>query len=96
MEDNGNGGSAGVGATDASLPVDHRVGCADAFRLIRGAKAAFEARGCWRLAREIEDELARWESDLRTSLPLPFDEGERSGEGVDGEDSQAAEEVTAA
>ena len=93
MSNDGNDNSAGLVADDARRAADHRGRCADTFRVLKAAKTTLEARGCWRLAREIEDEIARWESEVHAgTLPLfPVSEGQRSGEGVHGENPQNAE-----
>lgn len=89
---NGKLHATGLESADSSGAGDHRQRIADAFRIIHAAKAAFEARGCWRLAREIEDEVARWESEVNEAqAQLPLGEGLGSGEGLHGEDPPQAE-----
>lgn len=89
---NATSGSTGLVSDDASVPINHRGRCAHAFHVLGEAKAALEERGCWRLAREIEDEIARWESEINPpTLFLPLGEGQRSGEAIHGEDSKDAQ-----
>lgn len=54
---------SGAQSADPSEPGDSRAGLRETFRLLRTAQAAVEARGEWRLGREIGDALARWESE---------------------------------
>jgi len=92
---NGNSTLAGPESADTGEPGHRGVSIADTFRLLRASTAALEARGEWRLAREIQDACARYDSEVIPSaafiLPLPFGEGQRGGEGVHGEDPQAEE-----
>lgn len=81
-----------VQPADPGEPGDSRGSLRETFRVIRAAKAAFEARGEWRLAREIEDAVARWDSEENPPKPfIALGEGERSREGVHGENPQDAE-----
>jgi hypothetical protein len=86
---------SGVQSADPGEPRDSGFSLSRTFEIIRAAKAAFEARGEWRLAREIEDALARWDSE-QSQIPLFVPtgtpgEGERSSKGVHGEDPPEAE-----
>lgn len=89
---NATSGPTGLVSDDASVPVNHRGRCAHAFHILGEAKETLQERGCWRLAREIEDEIARWQSEINPpTLFLPLGEGERSGEAVHGQDSKDAQ-----
>lgn len=87
----GNRTLAGPEPADAGKPGDCGGSLADTFRILSAAKAALEARGEWRLGREIEDALARWQSE--ENPPAQFCivcEGVCRGEEAHGEASRDA------
>jgi len=90
---NGDRTVAGPQPANPGEPGNSGISTSDAFRLLRTAKAALEARGEWRLGREIEDALARWDAEENPpkQLLLATGEGERGGKAVHGENPQDAE-----
>lgn len=88
-----NGHSTGLESADTGRTSNHGFGDADVANL-RSAKAALEARGEWRLAREIEDALARWDSEAaERQQALALGEGERGSEALHGENPQNAKVI---
>lgn len=89
----GNNDPAGVVATDAGGPDDPEQRLRRAQDLLsRWNATAKEAcdRGEWKLQREAEDAAGRLFSHIQT-LQRQAEEGQRSGQGVHGEDPEAAE-----
>lgn len=92
---NGKLSDPGLQSTDACEPSNRLPGVREAFRIIRTAKATLEAFGEFRLAREIEDALARFGDTEARQIdafpPGPAGEGQRGSEGVHGEDPPEAQ-----
>lgn len=89
---NGDSSVAGFEPTDPGEPRDSRDRVRSAYQDIERAKEALETRGEWRLAREIEDALARWRSE--ENPPAQFCilcEGECRGEEAHDETTSLAQ-----
>lgn len=86
---NGDNFDAGREPTDSRKSRDSALRLAYVFQDLEKAVPTLEARGCWRLAREIADEVARYKAEVETQLDLFRQVQQR---GVDGQNPQDAGE----